>query len=298
MAALLNPPAGRKTLRLSHPVARTGPGAGGQGMGRGTPRRAGTEPSPADAEPAAEVAAAAFKAVEQAGSHLGAATLDNGLTAEEVLSNPANRAVAARWRSGSMPRRITAALARAMQSLQEWSPSGALPAGRPAAAEPLPVRGSRGTPAAPSSTVQLWPLPWWVPRVTFRTGVLLLVLLLFPRVVALVFALVFRLLSRAAVSFLANVFLEIYQQAMFSAADVEEFLVQWLHQQLGWQTTTPSPEPVFLAASAQPLPAAPPAAQGQVSLPTRPIDILIVILLGLNLRQQPLLGGGGNQVAG
>ena len=181
-------------------------------MGRSTPRRGDADCPPLESEPAADVAAAAFRAVEQAGSHLGTTTLGNGLTAEQVLSDPANRAVAARWRSGPVPRRITAALARAMQSLQEWSPSGALAAGRPAPAEPLPVRSSRGTPAAPAAPAQLPLLPWWVPRPTFRTGVLLLVLLLFPRVVALVFALVFRLLSRAAVNFLANVFLEVYNK--------------------------------------------------------------------------------------
>ena len=267
-------------------------------MGRGTPRHGDADGVSLSSAP--QAAAAAFRAVEQAGSQLGSAPLGNGLTAEQVLSDPTNRAAAARWRSGSMPRRITAALARAMQSLQEWSPPGALgPAGGPVPTEPLPVRSARGTATALPAPVTSSGLLWWVPRLTFRTVGLLLFLLLFPRVVALVLALVFRLLSRAALSFVANVLFEIYQQAMFGAADVEDLLVHWLHQQLGWQTATPSPEPVFLTAASQSAPStAPAAAAGQTSLPTRPVDILIVVLLGLNLRQQPRLGGGGGQAAG
>ena len=101
-------------------------------------------------------------------------------------------------------------------------------------------------------------------------------MVLFPRVIALLIALLVRLLVRAVWSLLINFFNELYVQAALGAADVEDQLILWLHQQLGWQPPPVGPAPAFLG----------------TSQPTRPVDVLLVFLLGLQFRRLPVGGVG------
>ena len=145
----------RKTLHLSRPVAQGGerePGTPGVGRGARQSRNAGAE---AEGRPEA-VAAAVYEAVETAAQGLHTQAVGNGKSGADMLQCPENRAVAARWRSGDPGRRVTAALARAMQALQEWAggPQRAQAStALPGPTDPLPVRRTvvAATARSPSS---------------------------------------------------------------------------------------------------------------------------------------------------
>ncbi|CAE7734383.1 unnamed protein product [Symbiodinium sp. CCMP2592] len=228
------------------PLARREPGT--PGVGRGARRPTDAE---ADAVDRPEVVAAAlYEAAETAAKGLSQQSVGNGLSGAEMLQSPENRAVAARWRSGDAGRRVTAALARAMQALQEWAGGTRAP--------------SRGTLAV------------------------LLAVFLFPRVWALLIALVVRLLSRALLSFAAHFLSELYAQVVFGAAEVEQQLVEWLQWQLGWPS--PAAPPAYLTNGAPTTPPQAPPPPGPTALPTRPIDLLTLLLLALQLRSEKIQG--------
>ena len=127
------------------------------------------------------------------------------------------------------------------------------------------------------------------PRLRWRTMACVLVLVLFPRVVALLTALLVRLVVRALWGLLVHFVKELYLQATLGAAELEDQLVFWLHQQLGWQATpSPAPQQTMFVAAAEPAPVPPPPP----SQPTRPIDLIMVLLLGLTLRRMPVGGVG------
>ena len=109
-----------------------------------------------------------------------------------------------------------------------------------------------------------------------------MLILLFPKVASLIVALMIRFLCRALVGLIATLIREVGGQAMLAAADAEQQLVDFLYVQLGWGPGTP----LFTAEPPVSPPPAPTPAQ------TRPVDLLIVLMLGLNLRQQPLRWGG------
>ena len=163
-------------------------------MGRGArqSRNAGAE---AVGRPEA-VAAAVYEAVETAAQGLHTQAVGNGKSGADMLQCPENRAVAARWRSGDPGRRVTAALARAMQALQEWAggPQRAQAStALPGPADPLPVR--RNVVAATARS----PSSWFsgLRNFRWRTLAVVLAVFLFPRVWALLVALLVRLISRA-----------------------------------------------------------------------------------------------------
>ena len=116
---------------------------------------------------------------------------------QEALSDPSTRAQAARWRSGPEPRRATAILARMMQSLQSVRPSWtqALVAGEPPVAEPLPVRRAGGADALSwwRSSVNFCLYSTWGLRRSWRTWCLVAVILVFPKVLALMLTLIVRM---------------------------------------------------------------------------------------------------------
>ena len=70
----------------------------------------------------------ALEAADRAAARLGAAEVDGGLTAAEILGDPRTRESAAKWRTGSGPRQVTAALARLTTSLKRWVGSTSTPA--------------------------------------------------------------------------------------------------------------------------------------------------------------------------
>ena len=135
---------------------------------------------------------------------------------QEALSDPSTRAQAARWRSGTEPRRATAILARMMQSLQSVRPSWtqALVAGEPPVAEPLPVRRAGGSEALSwwRSSVNFCFFSTWGLRRSWRTWCLVAVILVFPKVLALLLTLVVRMVFRAGLVVIGRFFSEMGQQ--------------------------------------------------------------------------------------
>ena len=110
---------------------------------RSTPR-----PGDAGAGDLKGAAEAIMTAVGSAADQLGTAEVDAGRTAAEILGDEASRASAARWRSGSVHRRLTATLARLMTSLQQWTSLAP-------AAPPPGYPGASATTASTSGSCQL-----------------------------------------------------------------------------------------------------------------------------------------------
>ena len=106
------------------------------------------------------VAKGSLSAVDSTAKQLGDTEVDSGRTAIEILGDAASRANAARWRLGSVPRRIKAALARLMASLQEWS-STSPPFQRSEGLEPLQaVPGYPGAGTTRAGFIFMFPRAW------------------------------------------------------------------------------------------------------------------------------------------
>ncbi|CAE7920809.1 unnamed protein product, partial [Symbiodinium necroappetens] len=242
-------------------------------------------------------AEAIMTAVGSAADQLGTAEVDAGRTAAEILGDEASRASAARWRSGSVHRRLTATLARLMTSLQQWtSLTPAAPRqGTLAPVQPRPLR------AAPSSSPSLqtpaqargpwgsaslnWHRAWW-----WGTLALLVMMCLFPRIVALFVAMVVRLVLRGCFVLASHVIKELCAQTFTLAGELEAHMVDWLSGQLSLRTAQPQLPPNFAVPPAGHDPhnnnnnfAGPPA---QVALPARPLDFVTWVLLACNIYQQ------------
>ena len=127
----------------------------------------------------------------------GSQEVEPGISMEQALQSPALRANAGRWRGGTETRRVTALLARLMNGLQSIKPSwldGSRPGG-PSLVEALPLRPSRVEAPVTSSWSgglmrMVWQrvcMNWW------RTLLLTLVILCFPKLTAMVITWVLRL---------------------------------------------------------------------------------------------------------
>ena len=259
-------------------------------------------------------------AVNQAAQRLGPDPVSDNLSPAEVLADPATCETAARWRAGNPARRLTSVLARMVQALQSYGGVVAGPVCPAAhrAAEGVasqecsapkrragPLRGLEVVSTAPPSSslsstlAQLGaPLGWngralraRVLTLNWRTVLAVLVVLLFPRLVALSIAIFFRLMARAVMSLASHVLRELWFQLNATAAELEDALINWLYGQLGFANPYVQP-PALIAHDTVPAPPPPPAGGGQ-SLPTRPMDLITCVLLVLNLRR-PYGGGGGN----
>ena len=66
----------------------------------------------------------------------------------------------------------------------------------------------------------------------------------------------------------------------------------------GLGTASKRSVPAYLSDGPSPPPPVHPPLQGPNALPTRPVDVLMVLLLGLQLRRQPPLVGGGGDARG
>ena len=139
---------------------------------------------------------------------------------------------------------------------------------------------------------------WWRSKLSWRTFALLAVLVLFPRVVALAVTLTLRLVAKAAMHVVWYLFKEMWYQVLLASHEIEDAMVQWLSEQLGY--AGPAPIPNFYSTPTSP-PASLPAGSNsnefrpgttQTALPTRPWDFLTLVLVVLQVRQQ-LAGGGG-----
>ncbi|CAE7366038.1 unnamed protein product, partial [Symbiodinium microadriaticum] len=266
------------------------------GMGRGLARASHADASADDVNAAAVPADQLLQAVQQAATDLGSAPVDSGLTAAEVLADPHRREVATRWRAGSSLRKFTSVLARMSQALQACSGVAAPQVERgPGAGRPRSLLLGPTQASAPTATTFEWlsgvfsvgQLRRYVPQLRLRTVAVALVVLLFPRLCALLLALVVRLLLRAAASLVSSLFQEVWVQVMGTVAEVEHNLVEWLQAQMGiFPSFGPSPPPLLLQSVAQPPPAQSPAAStGGNPHPARPLaaDVVTWLLLLLNL---------------
>ena len=204
-------------------------------MGRGAWPSAHAKPR-ADLS-AEEAATSVLAAVSSAAQSLGQTPVSGQLSAAQVLADPPSRQAAARWRSGDAARRVTAALAKVSQLLQEWVVPHSPPTGAPAVAQPQPVRPANHRDTARADNVAGAAVRWLpsLPRlrVDWRLLLLLTVVLLFPRVVALSVALVVRLVLRAVGNLFASLVKELYTQALLTSAELESQLVDWLQEQMG-----------------------------------------------------------------
>jgi len=139
---------------------------------------------------------------------------------------------------------------------------------------------------------------WWRAKLSWRTFALLAVLVLFPRAVALAVTLTLRLVAKATMHVIWYLFKEAWYQVLLASHEIEDAMVQWLSEQLGYgqqqaHSTFYSPP----ASSPPPLPTGSNYNEQRpgpapVALPARPWDFLTLVLVVLQVRQQ-LAGGGG-----
>ena len=233
----------------------------------------------------------------------GSQEVEPGISMEQALQSPALRANAGRWRGGTETRRVTALLARLMNGLQSIKPSwldGSRPGG-PSLVEALPLRPSRVEAPVTSSWSgglmrMVWQrvcMNWW------RTLLLTLVILCFPKLTAMVITLVLRL----AISFVKGLLWQILAEVgkelktlclqMSQASSSFEFMVvealeglfggqeEFAATQHSWTTATPP-----AAASTTPGGGNPP--------PPHPFHWMssLLLLVDIYLRIRPMVGAG------
>ena len=138
---------------------------------------------------------------------------------------------------------------------------------------------------------------WWsrVAPCRLWTFFALALALCFPRVVALTVALFCKLVIRGMVALIVYFGRELYFQLSVSLAEVENSLVEWLATQLSGGGAGPPP---LLQAppgqQQQQQPQQPRLEPGVVPHPTRPLDLVTVVLLAWNVYQGlPVRGGAG-----
>jgi len=98
---------------------------------------------------------------------------------------------------------------------------------------------SAGSPSsAATSALAWWTTPWsWarqvtqsrLPRLSWRTVLAVLVVLLFPRLIALTIAITLRLVAKAVMNLASHVLRELWFQLNATAAEIEDALVDWLY---------------------------------------------------------------------
>ena len=263
----------------------------------GSSRGAADEPAPPVSVPGAISGAAAemATAVQRVASKLGSTHVDRGRTAADILSDESSREAASRWRTGSDHRRFTALLARVMSGLANMNPLGQQRGERrrdePPVAVPRPLQGEDRR-AAGADRPRLNPMAWarrlqliW----GWRTILALVVIMIFPRLFAMVVTLSLKLLLKGFLLLLGRLLRELFLHFSSLAAEMEQQLMDVLQNQLqsAMQPDFLQPQlvaaPGFAGALPQPQP-----------LPTRPVDGVSVILLLLQFRRGgPVLRGGG-----
>ena len=288
----------RPIIRLSRTTPPRGElAASSTGLG-------GRTPGHGDAHPAAlkPVTESLLSAVDAAAAQLGTIEVDAGLTAQEILNDEQSRASAARWRSGNVARRLTAALARMVTSLQPWSAPSSSTRSAAAVLEPVrpkPVRGG----AAPSSTTPLrepssstWPWSCFWPLSRSRLVwivALMLLAMLFPKLIALLLGNLVRFVLRGVATLAGSLLQEIFFQASALIGELEQHLIAWLSNQLGLQGPATTSVPLATA-----LPGSTSnqdhyeRVQPPFALPARPMDVVTWVLLAYNAYLQRQRGGG------
>ena len=147
--------------------------------------------------------------------------------------------------------------------------------------------------AEAASTSSSWRsrLNWLGSRLNLRTLGLLLVVVLFPRLLAFLVAMGVRLVASLLVRLSSRIIRELVMQIALLAADLESQVIDWLYN--AWlEAQAPTTVVLPLASSpSPPLPSVTSPAPPQtvtVALPARPMDYLTLFLLLLQvLRSWP-----------
>ncbi|CAE7489091.1 unnamed protein product [Symbiodinium natans] len=274
-----------------------------QGVGDLVPGAAGRPQ--ADAEEGQRTTAAATTvrhALQQAAAQLGPEEIEPGLSASEVVADASSWASASRWRSGSNARRFTAALCRMLSLLEGLRPDvGEVRAADtlegPQPVEPRPLRGAlarRGSTSVAAQEPQVRQMVWsWLlrPLRLWKTCAVLLLVLICPRLVALLASMIIRLLCRAMILVLGRVAHELWQEvrmgishASLAVTELELQLVELLESWMGWPNVVPSTAPPYLTDPSF-VPSPPPTPAPGASLPARPLEIVHLVLMALLYRR-------------
>ena len=122
---------------------------------------------------------------------------------------------------------------------------------------------------------------------------LLVVVLVFPKLTALLVAGLVRLALRGCVTLAGALVKELVWQATSLFGELEEAMIAWLGDQLGLQGTSSSSVPLTMSLPDGTSQHRHYEHAAQVAHPTRPLDIVIWVLLAYNAYLQRLRGGAG-----
>ena len=225
--------------------------------------------------------------------------VEPGVSMLETLSNPDLRASAAKWRSGSDSRRVTALFARLMNGLHTIRPAWLENIGgnhEPSPVRPLPVAEALHGPMQATNWVA-WKA-WILSKLHKRTLVLGLVLLCFPKICALVATTVMRLVFRALLALASRILAEfgkevkeILWQVSWATSSTEDSVMHFL-EELMFRSEASTSEAVPLMSS--PSTVDPPSTPCPHH-PSPPWSFVSCLLLvaDLALRLRPMAGAGG-----
>lgn len=237
---------------------------------------------------------------------------------QSALCDPSFRDQAARWRTGSESRRISAAFARFINSLHIIRPGWLKPQAvrmapdEPPMVDPLPVhppRAGRTTLSTMAWCVQTGSkvcenvCAWCMTR--WRTLMIVLICLAFPRVVALLCAALFRMLVRAVAAVVCRVLQEVWSelklglhQISLASTSVESMVLEQLEGILMDPQPPPAP-PVQHQPAMHWQPVNAPVSNPPPAPPWAFFSMLLLLLL-VALQLLPLIrtGGVGDRNAG
>lgn len=274
-------------------------------MGQGVSLSPDAQPEPVrDGLGATSHAAEALvQAVRRAASELPPGEVGSGIHLQDIMNDPSARAQAARWRSGGVAKKVGAAFARLVDSLHKLKPGWLDMSGvEPQPVDALPVRQAE---VPQRAALPAWRVPFgWMSRIStwigWKTMLGLVMLVLFPRAVAVLVMGVVRLILRALLVVLCRIFRELWMEcheflyhASAATGELEDMIVTSLESFFGWPNAVreaPTQPPFAHAGGvASPAPAPLP-----ISQPARPMDLLTLVLLVFNLYRPNWIGGAGN----
>ena len=207
------------------------------------------------------LAHAAVRAVKQAAEACEGMEVEPGVSMNEALLDPVHRAQAARWRSGPEHRKVAAILARMMQALHGIRPAWISSPGsqNPPVAEPLPVRRA---PTPGSHGLLPAGVKWCLQKIRalsygWKTWCLIMLLLIFPKVLASMLTLIVRLCVRAGFALVARLMNEVGREMhglVLHMTQASNMLEEWVLLTLEGLISPPAPQqvPVPLSSSSSP----------------------------------------------
>lgn len=237
--------------------------------------------------------------LQRATDMCGHAEVEPGMSMNEALMDPKTRASAAKWRSGNETRKITALCARLMNGLQAIKPSW-LEGLSDGQAEPPPVRplphSAIGPSAPPNRWVMIYNMAWR--HVRWKTMGVVLLLICFPKIVALAISVMVRLVIRAMMALVGRMLSEVGRelrellfQATLVTSSTEESLLHYMESL--FETSHPPlmepPQPTVSTATMS----CPPPPAPHPNPPWSFFTCLLVVFQIFLQRLWPLGGAGG-----